>query len=38
MASKFPKFGYNPVTGEWNDSLSGEFLGPMSILVKPCRM
>ena len=22
----FPKFGYNPVTGEWNDSLTGEFL------------
>ncbi len=26
MAREFPKFGYNPVTGEWNDSLSGEFL------------
>ena len=26
MARTFPKFGYNPVTGEWNDSLSGEFL------------
>ena len=26
MANKFPKFGYNPVTGEWNDSLTGEFL------------
>jgi phosphohistidine swiveling domain-containing protein len=26
MASTFPKFGYNPITGEWNDSLSGEFL------------
>lgn len=26
MTRKFPKFGYNPVTGEWNDSLAGEFL------------
>ena len=26
MAQAFPKFGYNPITGEWNDSLSGEFL------------
>lgn len=26
MQRNFPKFGYNPVTGEWNDSLSGEFL------------
>lgn len=26
MARIFPKFGYNPVTGEWNDSLTGEFL------------
>jgi len=26
MARTFPEFGYNPVTGEWNDSLSGEFL------------
>jgi len=26
MARIFPEFGYNPVTGEWNDSLSGEFL------------
>lgn len=26
MARAFPKFGYNPVTGEWNDSLTGEFL------------
>jgi hypothetical protein len=26
MASKFPKFGYNPITGEWNDSLRGDFL------------
>lgn len=25
MASKFPKFGYNPVTGEWNDSLKGDY-------------
>lgn len=26
MTRPFPKFGYNPVTGEWNDSLTGEFL------------
>jgi pyruvate,water dikinase len=26
MVSTFPKFGYNPVTGEWNDSLTDEFL------------
>lgn len=26
MARPFPKFGYNLVTGEWNDSLTGEFL------------
>ena len=26
MKRTFPKFGYNPVTGEWNDSLTGEFL------------
>ncbi len=26
MTRPFPKFGYNPVTGEWNDSLAGEFL------------
>ncbi len=26
MTRAFPKFGYNPVTGEWNDSLTGEFL------------
>ena len=26
MKRAFPKFGYNPVTGEWNDSLTGEFL------------
>ncbi len=26
MNRKFPEFGYNPVTGEWNDSLTGEFL------------
>ncbi len=25
MANKFPKFGYNPVTGEWNDSLKGDY-------------
>jgi phosphohistidine swiveling domain-containing protein len=26
MPRAFPKFGYNPVTGEWNDSLTGDFL------------
>lgn len=26
MTRAFPKFGYNPVTGEWNDSLTGQFL------------
>lgn len=26
MKRGFPRFGYNPVTGEWNDSLAGEFL------------
>jgi phosphohistidine swiveling domain-containing protein len=26
MHRPFPEFGYNPVTGEWNDSLTGEFL------------
>ncbi len=26
MRRVFPKFGYNPVTGEWNDSLVGECL------------
>jgi phosphohistidine swiveling domain-containing protein len=25
MTSTFPKFGYNPVTGEWNDSLKGDY-------------
>ena len=25
MARTFPKFGYNPVTGEWNDSLRGDY-------------
>ena len=25
MARAFPKFGYNPVTGEWNDSLKGNY-------------
>ena len=25
MARTFPKFGYNPVTGEWNDSLKEEY-------------
>jgi len=26
MNRTFPKFGYNPVTGEWNDSLTGDFI------------
>jgi phosphohistidine swiveling domain-containing protein len=26
MSRTFPQFGYNPVTGEWNDSLLGDFL------------
>jgi rifampicin phosphotransferase len=26
MGRAFPEFGYNPVTGEWNDSLAGTFL------------
>jgi hypothetical protein len=26
MIRTFPKFGYNPITGEWNDSPAGEFL------------
>jgi len=26
MIRSFPEFGYDPVTGEWNDSLTGEFL------------
>ncbi len=25
MARTFPQFGYNPVTGEWNDSLKGDY-------------
>ena len=25
MPRTFPKFGYNPVTGEWNDSLKGDY-------------
>ena len=25
MSRTFPKFGYNPVTGDWNDSLVGQF-------------
>ncbi len=25
MKHTFPKFGYNPVTGEWNDSLKGDY-------------
>lgn len=26
MNRAFPEFGYNPVTGDWNDSLIGQFL------------
>ncbi len=26
MSRRFPEFGYNPVTGQWNDSLEGEYL------------
>ena len=26
MSHTFPKSGYDPVTGDWNDSLTGEFL------------
>ncbi len=26
MTRKFPQFGYNPVTGEWNDSQKSDFL------------
>jgi phosphohistidine swiveling domain-containing protein len=26
MVRAFPEFGYNPVTGEWNDSLKGDYL------------
>ena len=26
MVRTFPEFGYDPVTGEWNDSLLGDFL------------
>ncbi len=26
MNRTFPRFGYNPVTGDWNDSLVGQFL------------
>ena len=26
MARPFPAFGYNPITGEWNDSLKGDLL------------
>jgi pyruvate,water dikinase len=26
MTRTFPNLGYNPATGEWNDSLTGEFL------------
>jgi pyruvate,water dikinase len=26
MARTIPEFGYNPVTGEWNDSLKGDYL------------
>jgi len=25
MKDSFPKFGYNPITGEWNDSLKGDY-------------
>jgi phosphohistidine swiveling domain-containing protein len=25
MTSTFPKFGYNPITGEWNDSMRGDY-------------
>ena len=25
MTRAFPKFGYNPITGEWNDSLKGDY-------------
>ena len=25
MTRTFPKFGYNPTTGEWNDSLKGDY-------------
>ncbi len=25
MRRTFPKFGYNPVTGDWNDSLKGDY-------------
>ena len=25
MARTFPKFGYDPVTGDWNDSLKGDY-------------
>lgn len=25
MTHPFPKFGYNPITGEWNDSLKGDY-------------
>ncbi|HOU13165.1 MAG TPA: hypothetical protein PKZ84_08605 [Anaerolineae bacterium] len=25
MTNTFPKFGYNPVTGDWNDSLKGDY-------------
>ncbi len=25
MERAFPKFGYNPITGEWNDSLKGDY-------------
>ena len=26
MKRSFPEFGYDPVTGEWNDCLVGDFL------------
>lgn len=25
MARSFPKFGYDPITGEWNDSMKGDY-------------
>jgi hypothetical protein len=34
MQRTFPKFGYNPITGEWNDSLTGEFLWSNANLSK----
>jgi len=28
MKRALPKFGYNPVTGEWSDSLKGDYFWP----------